>query len=205
MKRLKKLNIKLGILCFIPISIFAVWVFTQGTDTASKLCYTVFYIPFLLFLMQNVIQKKQENDYFNIDLYMKKNVENSVIWKSRTDKSQEDIVYLCIKNTGKVDIFSMYIKVIKIDGEVGCFEVREMLNVNKECIICIPYIITNVKEIVVTCSIQMENKIKKFNGIQSGNDNMIIFSNSELFDTEKNAIYHENRFKVFEKLERFIV
>lgn len=34
---------------------------------------------------------------------------------------------------------------------------------------------------------------------------MTIFSNSELLESEKYAIYHEQGFDVFEKMERFLV
>lgn len=206
MKKLKRCNIKLdSVWVMLICTIIVVWVSAHITDTSLKLCYTLLDIPILLFVLQNLMQKKQENNNFNIDLYMKKNIENSVIWRSRTENSQDDIAYLCINNIGKIDIFSIYIKVTKHDGTIGWFEVREMLNVNKECVVCIPYKIPNIKEIAISCSIQTETRTKKFNGIQSGNDNMIIFSNSELFDAEKNAIYHEKGFKVFERLERFMV
>lgn len=63
----------------------------------------------------------------------------------------------------------------------------------------------SIKEIVLTCSVQTECKTKEFNGIKSGNEDMTIFSNSELFDSEKYAIYHEKGFDVFERMERFFL
>ena len=136
---------------------------------------------------------------------MKEKVEGAIVWKLRADNSQESITYLCIKNTGKIDIFSIYIKVIKNDGTIGWFHVPEMLNSEKECVVCVPYTQESIKEIVLSCGIQVECKTKKFNGIKSGNQNMTIFSNSELFDAEKYAIYHEKGFDAFERMERFFV
>lgn len=206
MNRLKKWVVKLDTVWIIFICIvFLVFVSTLEMDASIKSIYTLLGIPVFLFILQNVMQKKQENNCYNVDLYMKENVENEIIWRLRTDNSQNDIAYLCIKNTGKIDIFSMYIKVTKNDGAIGWFQISEMLNIDKECVVCVPYRKENIKEIVLTCSVQTECRTKKFNGIQSGNQNMTIFSNSELLDAEKYAIYHEKGFDVFEKMERFLV
>jgi len=112
---------------------------------------------------------------------------------------------LCVKNTGKIDIFSLYVKVEKNDGAVGWFEVPEMLNVENECIICVPYKKENIKEITLTCNIPTECRTKKYNGLQSGNQKFAIFSNVVYYENEKYAIYHEKGFNVFERMERFFI
>lgn len=206
MKKLKKCIVKIDpVLILIIGAIVFGWSFAQETDATIKSVYKVFGIPTFLFILENILQKKQENNYYNIDLYMKEDIKDKMVWKLRTDNSKDDIVYLCIKNTGKIDIFSLYIKVIKHDGVIGYFRVCDMLNIDKECIVCVPYKRKTIKEIVITCGMQIESRTKKFNGIQSGNEGMFIFSNCEMLDAERYAVYHEKRFDEFEKLERFMI
>lgn len=183
---------------------FNICIYNRGRCVYEIILY-IDYNSIFLVLLQNILIKKQENNYCNVDLYMKEKVEGEIVWKLRADNSQEHLTYLCIKNIGKIDIFSIYIKVIKNDGTIGWFHISEMLNVEKECVVCVPYTRESIKEIVFTCSVQTECKTKKFNGIKSGNEDMTIFSNSELFDFEKYAIYHEKGFDVFERMERFFV
>ena len=205
-KKLEKCFLKLDTIWIILGGlVFLIYAYVIEADASMKLFYTSIIIPFYWNLLQNILIKKQENNYCNVDLYMKEKVEDEIIWKLRADNSQENITYLCIKNTGKIDIFSIYIKVIKNDGTIGWFHIPEMLNAEKKCDVCVPYTKDSIKEIVLSCSVQTEYKTKKFNGIKSGNEDMTIFSNSELFDSEKYAIHHEKGFDVFERMERFFM
>jgi hypothetical protein len=204
MKRLKKWFMKLDDVWVMLLGlVFFVFASITITDASVRSFCTLTGIPIYLFLLQNVMLKKQENNYFNIDLFLKENIENEIVWKLRTDNSQDEKVYLSIKNTGEINIFSSYIKILKNDGAIGWFQVPEMLNVNKECVVCVPYKKESIREIVVTCSIQTESKTKKYNGLQSGKQNITIFSNVEMYEAEKYAIYHERGFDVFDKMERF--
>lgn len=206
MKRLKQWFVKLDTIWIMLFAlVILVYAYTREADASIKLYYTTFGIPIFLFLLQNALAKKQENNYCNIDLCMKEKIEDKMIWKLRNDDFQENTVYLCIRNTGKIDIFSIYIKVSKNDGGIGWFQIPEMLNTEKEYIVRVPYKKETIKEIVLSCSVQTECRTKKFNGIKSGNENMTIFSNSELLEAEKYAIYHEMGFDVFERMERFII
>ena len=140
MKRLKKWFGKLDVVIIMIIF----WVvlgaiIVNAKDETVKSLLTLILLPFWSLLLQDAMMKKQENNNFNIDLTLKDEIQNEIVWKLRSDNSQEDIVYLCVKNTGKIDIFSLYVKVEKNDGAVGWFEVPEMLNVGNECIICVLY------------------------------------------------------------------
>ncbi len=204
MKRLKRWISKLDAVKIMVIFSVILGVITICVnDEIIKLGSELIVLPIWFILLQNVMIKKQENNNFNIDLFLKDNIKNEIIWKLRSDNSQEDIVYLCVKNTGKIDIFSLYIKVEKNDGAVGRFEVPEMLNVEKECVILVPYKKENIKEITITCNIPTECRTKKYNGTQSGNQEFTIFSNVMYYEDEKDAIYNEEGFNVFDRLERF--
>ena len=206
MKRLKKWFGKLDVVIIMIIFwvVLGAIIFNAKDETVKSLL-TLILLPFWSLLLQDAMMKKQENNNFNIDLTLKDEIQNEIVWKLRSDNSQEDIVYLCVKNTGKIDIFSLYVKVEKNDGAVGWFEVPEMLNVENECIICVPYKKENIKEITLTCNIPTECRTKKYNGLQSGNQKFAIFSNVVYYENEKYAIYHEKGFNVFERMERFFI
>ena len=184
------------------ITIYAILMEVETDGVIKIICSSVAF-PVMFYLLQIAIKKKQENNYYNIDFYMIEDIEGKMIWKSRVDNSKDDIVHLVIKNTGRVDIFSLYIKVSKHDGTVGLFNYCEMLKTDEECIVRIPYKRECIKEIVISSTLLTESRTKKFNGTQSEHENMYIFSNVELFQEQKYAVNNEFRLHKFQKLERF--
>ncbi|MCH5345415.1 MAG: hypothetical protein J1E64_15450 [Acetatifactor sp.] len=204
MKKIKKLVLKFDTVLIILIIVgFVAWLSVNKINETINLYLSIFVIPVLMSLLQNAIVKKQENNSYNIDVYLKNAVKDEIIWKSKIDNSINNIVYINIKNTGKIDIYCLHIKVSKYDGTVSWFEVDCMLNIGQVCIIQMPCHRETIKEIVVTSTMQTESRTNKFNGIQSSNNGIYIFSNMERFSQEKYAVFHEMGFEVFEKLERF--
>lgn len=206
MRRIMKWVAKVDTVMIVAYSFaFVVLVYASenNSNTTNKIFYTVYVFPVMLLLLENFLIKKQDNNYNNIDIYMKEKVGRKMVWKLRSDVSKNEKVFLVIKNTGKVDIFSMHIKIVNDDGVVGWFWIPDMLNTDQECIVRAPYKKENIKEVVITCNLQTESRTKKFNGIQSGNQKKTIFSNVEVYEREKYSVFHEKGFDVFEKLERF--
>lgn len=204
MKKIIKWLCKQDTLGIIMVCIVGfIWLSGKETDTMLIMCYTVFAIPIFLFLLQNAMKQKLKNNFYNIDLSLSKEPTSEMIWKSRTDSSKDDIVYLNVKNNGKVDIFYLYIKVIKHDGTVGRYKVDEILPIDEIHTIRVSNKQELIKEIVISCGLQVDCRTKKFNGLQSEKDNVCIFSNSEKFDEKKYAVCHEKGAGEFEKMERF--
>lgn len=162
-------------------------------------------IPIFWYLFKISYEKKIENNGFDIDLQIKKEVCNTVLWKLPTDNSKKELSYICIKNTGCVNIFGFYFNVITHDNIKGCFRIDNMLPPNDECVIQLPYNRERIKEIVVSSSLQADNRTKIFNGTQSANEHICIFSNCERLTEEKHAVYHKNEIGEYERLERFLV
>ena len=99
----------------------------------------------------------------------------------------------------------MYLKILKEDGKAEWYVINDKFNINEERMICIPDKIDEIKEVWISCGLQSECRTKKYNGIKSGNSDMIIFSNVEVLSDEKYAVVHEKGTDIFKKMERFVV
>lgn len=53
------------------MSVVIVWIITKETDPILVNFFTLIVLPVLLTLMNGIIQKQQENNFYNIDLCMK--------------------------------------------------------------------------------------------------------------------------------------
>lgn len=204
MKKLNKWFIKMDMLLIMLVMIgLLVVVGCLETNPVLSSLISGFTIPLYYYLFQIMLQSRQKNNFFNIDINLLYGVENEIVWRSPSDIMTEDISYLRVNNIGKIDVFQLYLKIIKHDGAVGWFEIDEDLNTGSACILKIPYKIETIKEIDITCKMQAETRTRKFCGCQSRHGNEVIFSKIERYEGEKYAVYHEKGFDVFEKLERF--
>lgn len=206
MKKIKNwfLNID-TLMLLLVMAMLLVVVYTLIDDVFVKAFYTIIGIPVALFLVQQVIMKRQTNVFYNIELYLKKQIDTGLVWKSLNSNPQEDICYLNIINTGKVDIFELYLRVATVDGSTGQYGIADLLNVQSEINICIPFKREKIKEVTVTCCFQTENKTKKFSGIQSGDNEKYIFAEVKKIEDKKQSVIYGTSYDVFEKMGRFLI
>ena len=170
--------------------------------TLAGLC-SVFILPFLMYLLQNVMEKKQMNRGADIDTYfIADSKQNDIIWKNSAISEMNQNSYLVVQNTGHVDIYEFFIKIKKIDGGVFLWRIEEHLLTNKKCIVKIPCDHKEICEIVISGDLLTESKTKRFYGKQSSNGEKTIFSSIENFEKEKDSIIHEHGIKNFVSLER---
>ena len=82
MKRLKKWFGKLDVVIIMIIF----WVvlgaiIVNAKDETVKSLLTLILLPFWSLLLQDAMMKKQENNNFNIDLTLKDEIQNEIVWK----------------------------------------------------------------------------------------------------------------------------
>lgn len=206
MKKINKWIVKQDTLVVIIVVTFILLIVAEiDTSVLIKNTCTIICIPILLYLVQNLVEVKRNNDAYNVDLYLKENNTCNIIWKCQTINYSEEITYVCIKNIGAVNIFPVYLKILKEDGKAEWYVINDKFNINEERMICIPDKIDEIKEVWISCGLQSECRTKKYNGIKSGNSDMIIFSNVEVLSDEKYAVVHEKGTDIFKKMERFVV
>ncbi|MGN1275376.1 MAG: hypothetical protein ACI4UK_00100 [Floccifex sp.] len=165
--------------------------------------YSVFILPFLIYLLKNAVEKKLLNRGADIDTYFITNPkQNDIIWKDLAISEMDQNSYLVIENTGHVDMYEFYIKIKNIDGGVFLCKIEEHLLTNKKCIVKIPCGCREISEIVISGDLLTENKTKRFYGKQSSNGEKTIFSSVENCEKEKDSITHEHGITDFVRLER---
>lgn len=173
------------------------------TNIALAGLYSVFILPFLMYLLQNVIEKKQMNRGADIDInFIADPKQNDIIWQEDKNSEMDQNSYLVIENTGHVDIYEFFIKIKKTDGGVFLWRIEEHLLTNKKCIVKIPCDHKEICEIVISGDLLTESKTKRFFNKQSSNGEKTIFSSIENFEKEKDSIIHEHGIKNFVQLER---
>ncbi len=166
--------------------------------------YSSVAIPMVYYMLQLSLIKKMENKDCNIDVVLKEKADEGIIWRVRTNSLTKNKTFLVFRNTGKLVMYELHIEVKTHDGLVGRYYVVEKLTPDNEHVVQVPFERGDIKEIITTYDLQIDNRTKVFNGTQSGNDDGYILSNIEIRDAEKNAIYHDIGFEAFEKLERFV-
>lgn len=173
------------------------------TNIALAGLYSVFILPFLMYLLQNVIEKKQMNRGADIDInFIADPKQNDIIWQEDKNSEMDQNSYFVIENTGHVDIYEFFIKIKKTDGGVFLWRIEEHLLTNKKCIVKIPCDHKEICEIVISGDLLTESKTKRFFNKQSSNGEKTIFSNIENFEKEKDSIIHEHGITNFVPLER---
>ena len=207
MKKIKMWIVKINTIWFffVGLIVTAIVLLINMEGEIDKLCVTTLFVPLMFYFFQIALQKRMNNDYCDIDLKMSKTVEQEIVWRVPRKKYDEGEGFLLVKNTGKVDIFSLYIKVTTKDSEVRWYMINEGLSIDDTHAINVPYEIGDITEVTISSWVSMESRTKKFYGTQSGNDDFSIFSRSEKFDSEKKSICHEQGFDIFEQLERFVI
>ena len=206
MKKIEKLILKLDVLTVVLIfAIFVVGVSVLEKDELVKACYSLVGVPTFIYLIQHTISRRQENVYYNIDVYIKKRMKSGIEWRLPNDIAGKHSSYVNIVNTSKVSALGIYIKIVKNDGTIAKFKVNELLNGGEEINLRVPIKRTNMKEIIITSMLMTEEKTKKFCGVQSGCDGKYIFSMTEKYNSKKNTVFYKDKKETFQNMERFMM
>lgn len=204
MKRIKKWFQKqetYEILCFTCICIVLIMIKFKNIILAGL--FSVFILPYFMYLLQNVMEKKQMNRGADIDTYfIAASKQNDIIWKNLSISEMNQNSYLVIQNTGHVDIYEFFIMIKKINGDDFLWRIEEHLLTNKKCVVKIPCDHREICEIVISGDLLTESKTKRFYGKQSSNGKKTIFSSIEYCEKEKDSIIHEHGITNFIPLER---
>lgn len=168
----------------------------------AGLC-SVFILPFLMYLLQNIMEKKQNNRSADVDIYfIYKLKQSEVIWQNPLVSESNNKTYLVVENTGHIDIYEFFIKIEKTDGGIFWWRIEDHLLTNKKCIIKIPCDCSEISKIVISGDLLTESKTKQFFGKHSCNGEKIIFSKIKNNETEKDSIIYEHGISEFIQLER---
>ena len=181
--------IGLGIICFI---------FAYKEQNADWIAVLV--VPLLFSSVDALLQKKRENDLYNIDCWLEHNIKG-LIWKdSKCDNSNKG--YIVIQNTGETVSYKTYIEVIDEQNDVKLYCCDEMLYKDEKIIIEVPIKIKSIKEVWISSFLSPETRTKFFSEPTQAEDNQYIFSNVKHYDSEHKAVCRKYKNSEFCRLKR---
>lgn len=163
----------------------------------------IFVIPFMFECVENLFQKKRENDLYNIECRIASDMKG-LIWKDFDNNSKQK-EYIIIKNTGETVIHKLCIHIVGKQNNSVIYDCDDMLFKDEEKIIEVPLEIDSIKEVWISSFLSPETRTKYFSNIIPAKDNEYIFANVRYYDGESKAIHNNYKSNTFIRLQRTFI
>ena len=193
-----------ALLLVIVIAIGVSFAILAGNDTTLKGFYTIFYLPLIMYIIKQMIDSKNENKKFAIDVSLSTNdADNETVVWEETNQSSNEYTNIIVENKGTIPFYQMYVKIKLNDMNEKYYRIIYTVLSQDDCRLRIPYSADEIKEILITCSLSPDHFTIRYYGTQSGK-NKIIMSKIEYLK-EKDAICYSEKNIEYVKMDRFIV
>ena len=173
-------------------------------DDNIKLFYTIFAIPIMTFLLKEAYDQALINRGCDMNIQFEQKFDRQKsVWQEANMTQMDKSTYMTIENSGRVDIYEIFLKISKRDGGIYWYKIQEYLLADRSFVLKVPCDYREIREVVISGDVIAGSKTKRFSGSQSGNGEIVTFSKVINCEGEKESITHEHQIGEFVCLERF--